>query len=137
MSAHWAAKYVGLPYAAGARGPDRFDCWGLVWLVYREQFGIHLPEFPGIGLGISPAAECVATFGAHAQQDWQQITSPVEGCGVGMSQRKGSIHHAGVYVGGKVMHCWNGQPVVVDTLRSLQLKGFRTIVFYRHALWPS
>lgn len=27
---HWAEHYLGATYEDGARGPDRFDCWGLV-----------------------------------------------------------------------------------------------------------
>lgn len=39
---HWAAAYVGAPYApdpAGA-GPGQFSCWGLVRHVFREVHGI-------------------------------------------------------------------------------------------------
>lgn len=45
---HWAAGYPGLPYRAGADGPDAFDCWGLVRHVFRHRFGI---EFPPVIVG--------------------------------------------------------------------------------------
>ncbi len=138
---HWAAKDIGLPYQAGGRGPSHFDCWGLVWLIYGQVFGIQLPQMPGVGLGVSGTPTCVALFGSHIEQDWTRINKPFDGCGVAMSQKKDCIHHAGVYVhssdGGKVVHSWDGTPAVADTLRGLKLKGFRTVLFYRHALWPS
>jgi cell wall-associated NlpC family hydrolase len=41
---HWSARYVGLPWAPGADGPDAYDCWGLVRAVQRERYGRDLPR---------------------------------------------------------------------------------------------
>lgn len=39
-------KYLGCSYEDGARGPDRFDCWGLVRLVRHAELGLRLlPEY--------------------------------------------------------------------------------------------
>ncbi|MNO71786.1 hypothetical protein D3C76_627090 [compost metagenome] len=35
-------KYLGCSYEDGARGPDRFDCWGLVRLVRHVELGKRL-----------------------------------------------------------------------------------------------
>lgn len=43
----WAAAYVGLPFADGGRTPAGLDCWGLVWLILRERFGLDLPSYAG------------------------------------------------------------------------------------------
>lgn len=40
-------RYVGLPYAKDARGPEEFDCLGLCQLIYRQELGIYLPEHLG------------------------------------------------------------------------------------------
>lgn len=40
----WVADYVGLPFAIGGRTRAGVDCWGLVDMVYREQFGVPLPS---------------------------------------------------------------------------------------------
>lgn len=35
---HFACKYIGLPWVAGAQGPDEFDCWGMVrWILYNKN----------------------------------------------------------------------------------------------------
>lgn len=44
----WCAPFIGLEYERGARGPDLFDCWGLLMLVEREQFGHAIPAYEGI-----------------------------------------------------------------------------------------
>ncbi len=45
---HWISKYIGLKHVPGARGPTEVDCWGLLYLVYNEVFGISLPSMPGM-----------------------------------------------------------------------------------------
>ena len=42
MSRHWVENYLGKPYEDGARGPDRFDCWGLVRHVRHAHCGARL-----------------------------------------------------------------------------------------------
>lgn len=44
----WCARFVGLPYERGARGPGLWDCWGLLMLVLKQQFGHDIPAYEGI-----------------------------------------------------------------------------------------
>jgi cell wall-associated NlpC family hydrolase len=134
---HWAAKYVGLKHEVGGRGPTAWDCWGLLLLVYANEFGITLPDLPGIAAADTRAISHV--FRIEAAADWTELTVPQDGYAVGMSQKR-AIHHVGVYLkadGGKILHCWDSQCVIVDTLSDLRLKGFRTVKFFRHRLWLS
>ena len=41
----WAARYIGIPWVDRGRDPRGVDCYGLVWLAYRDVFGIDLPRF--------------------------------------------------------------------------------------------
>ena len=38
-------KYIGIPWEAGQSSHKAADCWGLVTLVCREQFGVRLNNF--------------------------------------------------------------------------------------------
>ena len=38
------SDYIGLPFEYGARGPDCFDCYGLVMELYYQDHGIKLKE---------------------------------------------------------------------------------------------
>lgn len=40
-------KYLGIPYRLGGRGFDGADCIGLIWLYYRTEHGITLPDSDG------------------------------------------------------------------------------------------
>lgn len=42
MTAPWVEQYLGLAYEDGARGPDRFDCWGLVREARHAHCGCRL-----------------------------------------------------------------------------------------------
>lgn len=48
MFAPWVAQYVGLPYKALGRDREGCDCWGLLALVWREQFGRELPFYSAL-----------------------------------------------------------------------------------------
>lgn len=39
---HWVEHYLAADYEDGARGPDRYDCWGLVREVRHERYGKRL-----------------------------------------------------------------------------------------------
>ena len=38
----WVNKYLGCTYEDGARGPERYDCWGLVRTVRHAELGQRL-----------------------------------------------------------------------------------------------
>ena len=45
----WASSYVGIPFDIGGRSKIvGLDCWGLVCVVYAEQYEIELPKYEGI-----------------------------------------------------------------------------------------
>lgn len=53
----WCLPFIGLTYEEGARGPDAYDCWGIMLLVLREQFGITLPRYEGVHWGPGSKAD--------------------------------------------------------------------------------
>lgn len=127
--------YVGLKHKPGGRDKNGVDCWGLVYLVYRERFNITLPRLPGVaGHSIIRVAGVIRE---QMEEDWEEIPKPFDGCVVGMSQNA-AIHHVGIAIfatGTKIVHTMEGFQVIAEPRQTLRWKGFKTIKFYRHRLW--
>jgi len=130
---HWAQQYIGRRWVSGARGPLTFDCWGLVWWIYKHHYAIELPEYPGLD------AENIKLVGklltAGEKKEWTRILKPVDGCVVGMSQNK-IFHHVGIYLdvdGGLVLHAYKGSSGVISQRPSnLRSQGWNRIEFYQY-----
>ncbi len=41
----WVSQYLGIPYRELGRDRSGCDCWGLLALIWREQFGRDLPDY--------------------------------------------------------------------------------------------
>lgn len=68
----WATKYVGLPFAEGGRGPDAFDCWGLVAAVLRQECWIEVEPFAEIPTFDSEGVEA-RVKAEIARTDWLPV----------------------------------------------------------------
>ena len=130
---HWATDYIGKPWVSGARGPDAFDCWGLLWWVYRHQFQIELPIYAGVNPKDVKRVGRLMTDGS-VDGDWLEIETPEEGCAVAMSQNK-VIHHVGIFLnadGGVVLHAGDKLNVLAQPIKQLSQYGWRTVRYYKH-----
>jgi len=62
------AQLVGTPFAYGGRGPDTYDCFGLVKECWRRAHGVQLPDFQ------SPTDQgAQAACGLIQLQLWEQV----------------------------------------------------------------
>jgi cell wall-associated NlpC family hydrolase len=130
---HWSVPYIGLAATEVGR------CWGLVRVIYAEQFKIILPHYPGVMF--LPLPQIADQIRQSIVADWREIQAPEDGCAVGMGERgPEALHHVGVYAaadGGRIIHCYGRHNVIADNLAGLRLKRFSTVRFYKHKLWPT
>jgi len=66
-------------YQAGARGPDRYDCFGLFAEVCRRR-GMNVPDHPTP----DDLAERQSAIAAGAQAGWRPLEAPEPWCGVAL-----------------------------------------------------
>jgi hypothetical protein len=134
----WCRKYVGKQYQDKGRGPEKYDCWGIVLAVLKEQFGITgLPDY----------GDTYTTSG-----DWSSVSRAViEGLKHGWNKLSfggpepgdlviinlaGRPFHCGVFVAQPdwMLHALEGTDVVLEQLsRPMWAKANRIEGIYRHA----
>lgn len=127
-STHWAAQYIGLPYAPPAR-----DCWGFVRDIWRMHFGLAVPAITVVP-GSLRAAMCA--FRDHPERAaWEEVPVPEEGDAVLMAHNRHPAH-VGVWVaadGGGVLHCQRPHGVMFSAPAALARAGWSRLHYYRRA----
>jgi len=129
----WPAGYIGIPFQAGARGPQFVDCWGLVRMVYEDHKKVSLPLLPFLKIGVTSLPDIEKIIQTEALT-WVKLLAPEELCVVTM-RFNGVVCHVGLWTerdGGLVIHAKEGQNVVAENLRSLRLRRIQIDGFYRY-----
>ena len=128
----WAGKYIGLPFLEKGRTADGADCWGLVRIIYLDEFGIYLPSYVESYKDTSDAAEIGHLFRSQSPR-WLKIQPGEEQPGdVIVLRMHGQPMHVGVVVGDKqFLHVTKHVDGVLEKYRSMVWAG-RVLGFYRH-----
>jgi len=108
---------IGKPFKDKARGPDAYDCYGLVLEVFRRQ-GIEIPDY-----GVGFVTEQTALIDKKVQEvwkDWDQIKKPIPGGLIILAfPFPGWASHFGVMVNGeKFINTRIKTGVVIDRITS-------------------
>ena len=94
----WARNYIGIPFEPRGRDRDGLDCWGLVRLVYAEQFGVFLPSlaerYSGVHAGDAPEIASVVNEVRRDTGLWEPV--PRARVGDVLHMRGGRLQHVGV-----------------------------------------
>lgn len=123
----WYNNYVGIPYQDKGRDRSGVDCWGLVRLVYAEQYGIKLPSF--VDSYENNVAELIEEAVNANKESWHLASEPKTG-DIVLFNILGHASHLGVYVGtGYFLHASEGaRQAVIEKLShpswSRRLQGF-------------
>jgi len=109
----WLNDWVGIPYKFGGRGPE-YDCYGLLMAIYREEFGIMLPDWLDIHTmdlkNNADHIEAVLDSGT-----WTEEETPDDGSFV-VCYRTRMAHHLGLHFAGGVIHSVEGMGSVYEPL---------------------
>lgn len=128
------SDYIGKAYASGGRGPDSFDCWGLVMSVFAVRYEILLDSQPTLPEDMSGVVKAFTT--GKESDTWRSVTVLEEGV-VAACGRNRYITHAGICIGeGLIMHTTKeaGQ-VVIQSMQQIK-RAYPLIEFYKHKDLP-
>lgn len=126
----WYNNYIDIPYKDGGRDRSGLDCWGLVRLVYSDQYGIELPSFSSVYSTVKDTAR-TSELSAQYREQWDEITEPELGCLV-LMRVLGTETHVGVYLGeDKFLHIRSGANSVVESIKSTTWQH-RIVGYYKY-----
>ena len=106
-------QFIGIPYDKGGRSYEGADCWGLVWLFYRDQLGIDLPEFAEASQLESSKALARFVDANIPTINAKPVLQPERGDLVVMKFR-GSPVHIGFWYDHRVFHTLKGHDSVAE-----------------------
>jgi hypothetical protein len=112
--------FIGKPYRVGARGPDAFDCWGLVMAC--------CPWMPDDWADEDMAVRKIIRVieGQMRDDRWERVGEPCAGA-VAIFGTGGRATHTGllwpVSGGVRVVHALQGVGVITQTLSAMQRMG--------------
>jgi len=129
--ANWGDNYIGIPYKLHANTMEECDCYGLVQLIYKNEYEIALPSYNNEYSQTSTRKELAETFASH-EDDWIKHAYPVVGDLV-YFQLNGHPKHVGVYLGNNLfIHTLReGGSVSVGDITTTKWKN-RVLGYYRY-----
>jgi len=96
----WVKKYVGIPFVSNGRTLAGCDCYGLVRLVLRNEYGIDLPELSDNYADALNVKETAKLFEKNIPAlAGQKIAAPEEKAVVIITEH-GVAAHVGIAAGG-------------------------------------
>lgn len=131
---HWSRDYVGLPWKFAGRSRDGVDCWGLLWLVYRNVAGIHVASYERETLD-APEREQIAALltSDRAKSPWRSIASGSEQeFDMAVFRRAGIESHVGIVIDRcRMLHILHGGESCIERFDEGRWKP-KLIGFHRH-----
>ena len=112
-------SYIGRPYIKGARGPDAFNCWGLVVYVGRRHYGLPIPDHQ---VEHDDRARILELVALERESDrWRALEAEarLKAGDVVLFGRPDHQTHAGIYVGEGVLHAERRAGVCLTPLSEL------------------
>ena len=126
-------RLIGLPYRWGARGPDAYDCWGLV---------VHALELMGIPCTDDWAPEnpaCARDLIAierHNASRWRRVPDGDQPGRIALLGNAKRYFHVGVTVPRcRILHTTRETGAVIQRPAMLRACGYSRIAFYEAAAW--
>jgi cell wall-associated NlpC family hydrolase len=96
----WVEKYIGIPFVSNGRTMEGCDCYGLVRLVLRDEYGVELPELSDDYDNALNAAETARLFAEKRPAlAAEKLPGPREGA-VAVITERGRPCHLGIFAGG-------------------------------------
>lgn len=128
MIATWVGRYIGLPYKDACWGPEYYDCWGLIVLIYKNEFGIDIHSDMTMYTDKTSKVERLLKYISL----WEHINKPKIGDGI-LFLVANRLPHCGIYIGdNKMIHTIRGISSCIQEVSNPRWKS-RFEGYYRYS----
>lgn len=116
--------YIGVPYKDCGRSREGCDCYGLVWLVWKEQKGILLPSYDNNYLHVDNPDDLQMTLDAHISE-WDQVEQPEPFSLALFNYYNGQLHCGLMVSAHQMLHIARKHEARVEKLKDINnLQGY-------------
>jgi cell wall-associated NlpC family hydrolase len=128
----WWQKYLGENFAEKGRGPDLFDCWGLLrWVYFHDHIDkIVVPDYLEF-YDSTNEREKLGELIDKESRAWKEVTDPKPFDCIVLRMRGVPMHVGIVTQKGYMLHCAQGVGTVHERYDSLRWVD-KVLGFYRH-----
>lgn len=135
MKQHFATQYVGKRWKRNGRGPDVFDCWGLVMFLLENHYGTTVEDVVVENSGVVARTRAMLAglpgSATSKMVDWVQVEYPEDGDIVVMGNIHGVPGHCGLFIdvmGGNILHCEEGVGCIMTSVNDVR---WPRLTYYR------
>lgn len=127
--AEFCERAISVPYLDKGRSWSGWDCWGLVYVAYRDVLGIDLPSWSDAYVTAADRAE-IERLIHDGRSDWTEIPLPEARDGdVALLRDGGRDSHVGLIVGPRILHSRERVGTVLEPITRWRP---RLVGLYRH-----
>lgn len=119
-------QYMGVPFKDHGRSKEGVDCWGLVWLIYKEQLGITLPDFGCCYQNADVRSDIQCAMNKYTLEQWNRdVTKLPKQVGDVLVFKRGGIEtHIGLWISeGTMIHIQRPQGVSIERYDTIRWKN--------------
>ena len=130
----WSRDYVGLPWRFAGRSRSGIDCWGLLWLIYRDVLGIEVISYAQETMDAPEREQIAALLNSDRQvSPWLDVKPGTERpFDMVVFRRAGIDSHVGIVVeSGRMLHITNGTESRVERFDQGRWK-LKIVAIHRH-----
>ena len=111
-------RYIGIPYSSKGRSFESLDCYGLVFVFYREELGIDVPDYLDSYESATSRAS-VSTAIRDNLPNWKPVVAMEYG-DLLVFDILGLPIHVGVYLGdNQFLHAFQRTDSCIERLNSI------------------
>lgn len=126
----WCSNYIGLPFKSLGRDRSGLDCWGMIYLVYREIFGVDVPQYREYADAYD-IEEVSALIRGELVTRWREVSREDMG-DVVLFRVRGEPCHVGLVIArAKFLHSFEGTQSCMERYDAPKWRQ-RIFGFYRY-----